>query len=73
MISELQKNDIEVRPIVTGNFLKNKELLEHFDYEVGSSMEASELLEKNGFFVGNQQTNIFKQIEHLYNVMKTNF
>ena len=29
LISELQKNDIEVRPIVTGNFLKNKELLEH--------------------------------------------
>lgn len=72
ILDELKKSNIEVRPIVTGNFLKNEKLLQFFDYDVGSSMEASEHLESNGFFVGNHQICLAKQIEHLSNVINSN-
>jgi CDP-6-deoxy-D-xylo-4-hexulose-3-dehydrase len=65
LVKLLAKNGIECRPIVTGNFLKNKEVLEHFDYEVAGSLEASEYLEENGLFVGNHQNEIVKEIELL--------
>ncbi len=72
ILDKLKKSNIEVRPIVTGNFLKNKKLLKFFDYDIGSSMEASENLESNGFFVGNHQICLAKQIEHLFNVINSN-
>jgi CDP-6-deoxy-D-xylo-4-hexulose-3-dehydrase len=65
LVKLLAKNGIECRPIVTGNFLKNKEVLEHFDYEVAGSLEAAEYLEENGLFVGNHQNEIVKEIELL--------
>lgn len=72
ILDKLKKSNIEVRPIVTGNFLKNKKLLQFFDYEIGSSMEASENLESNGFFVGNHQICLAKEIEHFFNVINSN-
>ncbi len=69
LVKKLQDNGIECRPIVTGNFLKNKEVLEYFDYEVGSSMESAEYIEKNGLFVGNHQNNIEVAIKLLSDVL----
>lgn len=65
LIEHLEKNNIEYRPIVTGNFLKNKKVLEYFDYELRSSNENAEHLEENGLFVGNHQIDISKEIKHL--------
>jgi CDP-6-deoxy-D-xylo-4-hexulose-3-dehydrase len=65
IISVLSKNGIDCRPIVTGNFLKNKSVLEHFDYEVHGELLNSEHLDKNGFFVGNHQIDLSKEIEYL--------
>ena len=34
LISLLENKKIEYRPIVSGNFLKNKNALRYFDYEI---------------------------------------
>lgn len=70
LVKLLAENGIECRPIVTGNFLKNTEVLEYFDYEVASTLEASEYLDEHGLFVGNHQNDIVNQIELLYNILK---
>lgn len=69
LIEKLQKNSIECRPIVTGNFLKNKEVLEYFDYEVFGSLDNAEYIDKHGLFVGNHQVSIKEQIELLLSVI----
>lgn len=69
LVKLLLDNGIECRPIVTGNFLKNKEVLAHFDYEVSGSVEAAEYLDSHGLFVGNHQNSIEKEIELLAKVL----
>tara|TARA_B110000879_G_scaffold210350_1_gene300243 strand:- start:4003 stop:5178 length:1176 start_codon:yes stop_codon:yes gene_type:complete len=71
VVSLLGENDIDCRPIVTGNFLKNKSVLEYFDYEIFGNHINAELVEHNGFFVGNHQINLSAEIHHLYSVLKT--
>lgn len=69
LVKLLSDNNIECRPIVTGNFLKNSQVLEYFDYEIGSTMEAAEYIDKQGLFVGNHQNNIEKEIELLAKIL----
>lgn len=70
LVKLLTQNGIECRPIVTGNFLKNKEVLVHFDHEVSGSLEAAEYLDEYGLFVGNHQNEIEKEIELLAKLLK---
>jgi dTDP-4-amino-4,6-dideoxygalactose transaminase len=69
LVKLLTKNGIECRPIVTGNFLKNTEVLEYFDYEVAGTLEAADYLDKHGLFVGNHQNDIEKEIKLLAEVL----
>ncbi|GGD49846.1 DegT/DnrJ/EryC1/StrS family aminotransferase [Muriicola marianensis] len=69
VIKELDSNGIESRPIVTGDFTKN-EVLRYFDYEVHGALPNAKYLDKNGFFVGNHQIPLFKEIDHLYEVLR---
>jgi dTDP-4-amino-4,6-dideoxygalactose transaminase len=69
LVKKLVENGIECRPIVTGNFLKNKEVLEFFDYEVAGTLEAAEYLDENGLFVGNHQNDIEAEIKLLAKVL----
>jgi dTDP-4-amino-4,6-dideoxygalactose transaminase len=62
LVKLLTENGIECRPIVTGNFLKNTEVLEYFDYEISGSLEGAEYLDQHGLFVGNHQNEIEKEI-----------
>jgi len=54
---------------VTGNFLKNKEVLGYFDYEISGTLEASEYLDTHGLFVGNHQNEIEKEIKLLAEIL----
>lgn len=65
LINALNEANIECRPIVTGNFLKNKEVLEFFDYEVSGDLSNAEYLDEHGLFVGNHQNDITQELEHL--------
>jgi dTDP-4-amino-4,6-dideoxygalactose transaminase len=73
LVSVLAAHEIECRPIVTGNFLKNVEVLEYFDYEVSGIIEDSEYIDKNGLFVGNQQVDITENIRYLFDVINDAF
>lgn len=69
LVKLLIKHGIECRPIVTGNFLKNSEVLEYFDYEVSGGLAAAEYLDKHGLFVGNHQNGIEKEIKLLAKIL----
>lgn len=69
LVKKLVENGIECRPIVTGNFLKNKEVLEFFDYEVAGTLEGAEYLDEHGLFVGNHQNDIEAEIKLLAKVL----
>jgi dTDP-4-amino-4,6-dideoxygalactose transaminase len=71
LVKLLTDNGIECRPIVTGNFLKNTEVLEYFDYETSGTFEAAEYLDKHGLFVGNHQNDITKELKFLYALLIT--
>tara|TARA_R110001583_G_scaffold131478_1_gene283243 strand:- start:15119 stop:16291 length:1173 start_codon:yes stop_codon:yes gene_type:complete len=69
LVRLLTENGIECRPIVTGNFLKNKEVLEYFDYEVAGDLKAAEFLDTNGLFIGNHQVLIKSKLIALFNLL----
>jgi dTDP-4-amino-4,6-dideoxygalactose transaminase len=65
LVLAFSDNKIECRPIVTGNFLKNKEVLTYFDYEVFDHVPNAEYVDRNGLFVGNHHYSIEKEIDLL--------
>lgn len=71
LVKLLAEKNIECRPIVTGNFLKNKEVLKHFDFEVAGSVTNAEYIDVNGLFVGNHQVSIRKEIKYLADVIES--
>lgn len=70
LLKHLDKNGIEYRPIVTGNFLKNIELLNHFDYEIHGEISGAQIIEDNGLFVGNHHYDLSDQIDLLFKTIK---
>lgn len=65
VLEVLSESNIEFRPIVTGNFTKNKSLLEYFNYEIPFPLTNSENLENNGFFIGNSHIDLSKEMNFL--------
>jgi len=68
IIKKLTDNNIDCRPIVSGDFTKNK-VLEYFEYEIFGEMKNAKYLDKNGFFVGNHQFNIQEEIKFLFKIL----
>lgn len=64
IVKLLRDNGVEVRPIVSGNFLRN-EVIKFFDYEVAGEIQAAEYIDKNGFFIGNHQFDIKDKIKEI--------
>lgn len=64
VINILQENNIDCRPIVTGNFTKN-EVMKYFDYEIHKNLKNADCLHENGFFVGNSQTDLSQELRYL--------
>lgn len=65
------ENNIEYRPIVAGNFTKNK-VIEYFDYSIHDELKNSNILHNNGLFIGNHHFNVKKQINEIYELLITN-
>lgn len=68
LVRKFEENDIECRPIVTGNFLKNTEVLTYFDYDVQGEIVNAAYIEENGLFVGNHHVDISREIDLLEKV-----
>ncbi|CAC9498050.1 CDP-4-dehydro-6-deoxy-D-glucose 3-dehydratase (EC 4.2.1.-) [uncultured Gammaproteobacteria bacterium] len=64
VVKKLQDNKIDCRPIVTGNFTKNQ-VMNFFDYEIHNNLNNADYLHNNGFFVGNSQVDLSKEIKYL--------
>lgn len=70
LVNLMKKNKIECRPIVTGNFVKNKDVLKYFNYEIhGDKLLNADYIDSNGLFVGNHQIDISRELEHLFNTI----
>jgi len=52
LVAILSKHQIDVRPIVAGNFAKN-EVLKWFDYSIAGSLTHADEIDRNGLFIGN--------------------
>jgi len=60
LVSIFSRYNIEVRPIVAGNFAKN-EVLRWFDYEIHGSLKNAEKIDKNGLYIGNHHYPLDKE------------
>lgn len=69
LVKILSKYNIECRPIVTGNFLKNTEVLKHFNYEVFGSLNNAQYIDENGLFFGNHHYDVTKELISIKNVL----
>lgn len=67
VINKLQENNIECRPIVTGNFTRN-EVMKYFDYKIHNELKNADYLHDNGLFVGNGHTSLDDNIKNLSRV-----
>jgi CDP-6-deoxy-D-xylo-4-hexulose-3-dehydrase len=65
----LNENEIEVRPIMAGNFTRNS-VINFFDYTVHGELTNADDVHNNGFFVGNHSNNIEDKIEKLVELLK---
>ena len=54
----------EIRPIVAGNFTRNK-VIEYFDFEVFGDLKNADYLHENGLFIGNNSIDISDHLERL--------
>lgn len=64
VVSQLEKNGIETRPIVAGNFVKNK-AIEYMNHSIYGTLESADFVHENGFFVGNHSSSNNMEIREL--------
>lgn len=69
-IKALREANIEVRPIVAGNFTRNK-VIEYMDHSVSGELSAADEIHDNGFFIGNHSKNNFKEIDYFIDTIKS--
>jgi len=67
LVKKLNRLGFELRPIVTGNFLKNT-VIKFFDYEVHSNLKNAEYLDKHGLFIGNHHYSMSEALDTLKNL-----
>ena len=65
------ENNIEYRPIVAGNFTKNK-VIEYFDYTIFGDLNNSNILHEKGLFIGNHHFDIKKELNMIYEIVTNN-
>lgn len=69
IVKALADKEIEVRPIVAGNFTRNS-VIKYLDYTVSGELTASDDIHDNGFFIGNHSKNNFAEIDYFVEVFK---
>jgi len=72
LLSLLDVNGVEYRPIVAGNFTKN-EVVKYFDYTIHGDLTNSDIIDEGGFFIGNhhyEMENEFSVLNEVLNQMQ---
>ena len=70
VLNELSKCGIESRPIVSGNFLENP-VIDYFDYTIFENLNNTQKLHRDGFFLGNDQRDLSKQLIKVKEIMES--
>ncbi len=68
IIKLLVENNIDCRPIVTGNFTRN-DVMKYFNYSIHNNLNNADKLHENGFFVGNSHEDLTKELHYLKEVL----
>ena len=68
IVRALRENGIETRPIVAGNFTRNK-VIEYMDYSIPEKLVNADDIHFNGFFIGNHSSNNNKEIDYFIKVL----
>jgi CDP-6-deoxy-D-xylo-4-hexulose-3-dehydrase len=69
VIKILSENKVETRPIVAGNFMKNP-VIEYINYIDNYDYENADYIHNNGFFIGNDITDLKNNIDNVYDLIK---
>lgn len=64
LVTKLATANVDVRPIVAGNFAKN-EVMKWFDYTIHGKLKNADYIDKNGLFVGNHHYDLKAKINYL--------
>lgn len=68
LVEALKAAEIECRPIVTGNFLRNP-VIQKLDHSVSGDIIAADVVDTDGLFVGNHHHPIPAQLDRLRDVV----
>ena len=69
LVKHLRENEVEVRPIVAGNFTKSKSI-EYIKHEISGELTASNIIHDNGFFVGNHSKDNSKNVKEVLDLLE---
>lgn len=69
IVHALRENGIETRPIVAGNFTRNK-VIEYMDYSIPEKLAHADDIHFNGFFIGNHSSDNIKEIDYFIAVLE---
>ncbi len=70
VVNHLDKNGIETRPIIAGNFVRNP-VIEYMDHSVHGPLTNADLVHYNGLFISNYQTIMGGEFDLLVDALKT--
>lgn len=68
IVEELNRADIETRPIVAGNFLKNP-VIKRMEVVTNTQNPVADWIHESGFFLGNHHFDIRKNIDDAFDVV----
>lgn len=68
LVNVLLKNGIDVRPIVAGNFTRNK-AIQFLDYEIFNNLQNADYVHDQGFFVGNHSKPNYDKVDMLIEIL----
>ena len=69
IVHALREHGIETRPIVAGNFTRNK-VIEYMDYSIPEELVNADDIHFNGFFIGNHSADNTKEIDYFIDVLE---
>lgn len=69
LVKLFKEKNIDVRPVVTGNFVRNK-AIEFLDYEIHGTLTNADTIHDEAFFIGNHSKGNTTQIDWLISALK---
>lgn len=70
LVTKLREAEIEVRPIVAGNYTRNP-VISYMDYTIPAPLANADDIHFNGFFVGNHSKDNSAEIDYFVSVLDT--